>query len=135
MAKVTVKTIIDLRVEAKEQAAEIKRLKAQLDSYHDAEKFVAAPPHDQECCGCVAILRKQNTDLKAQLDKLRWIPVAEGLPKNGRCVYVVMTTGMDTWGFQAYYNTVKKIWEPYDPMVRGKVTHWKPITLPKKERE
>jgi hypothetical protein len=41
--------------------ARIAELESQLAAYHEAEKIVADPPHDQECCGCVAILRKQLT--------------------------------------------------------------------------
>ncbi len=44
-------------------------LQSDLDKYKEAEKFVDDPPHDQECCGCVAILRKQKADLQAELDK------------------------------------------------------------------
>jgi len=46
--------------------AENELLESQLAAYKDAEKFVADPPHDQECCGCVAILREQ-------LAAYRWI--------------------------------------------------------------
>ena len=49
----------------------IKALQAELDEYHDAEKFVNDPPHDQECCGCVAILRKQKTQLQAELEEMK----------------------------------------------------------------
>ena len=49
--------------------ARIEKLQAELGEYRDAEKFVDDPPHDQECCGCVAILRKQKVQLQTILKK------------------------------------------------------------------
>ena len=34
-------------------------LQAELDDYHNAEKFVADPPHDEICCGCVSLKKVQ----------------------------------------------------------------------------
>jgi len=48
----------------------IEQLQAELEDYHDAEKFVNDPPHDQVCCGCVAILRKQLKQLQAENKQL-----------------------------------------------------------------
>jgi len=47
--------------------AENEQLKEELEDYHNAEKFVADPPHDQVCCGCVPILRVQNKRLEELL--------------------------------------------------------------------
>ncbi len=48
----------------------IVKLQVELVEYHDAEKIVADPPHDQECCGCVAILRKRIVELEAELTNI-----------------------------------------------------------------
>lgn len=48
-----------------------KQLQDELDDYHNAEKFVNDPPHDQVCCGCVAILRKQIQQLKVELKEIK----------------------------------------------------------------
>lgn len=47
----------------------IKKLQAELADYHDAEKFVADPPHDYSCCGCVAILRVKIARYEAEMDE------------------------------------------------------------------
>ena len=64
--KSTVKSCIEICTFALE---DLEQLQSDLDKYKEAEKFVDDPPHDQECCGCVAILRKQKADLQAELDK------------------------------------------------------------------
>jgi len=46
-------------------------LQAELDDYHNAEKFVADPPHDEICCGCVGILRKQLKDVQTELEEYK----------------------------------------------------------------
>ncbi|KKN08143.1 hypothetical protein LCGC14_1059550 [marine sediment metagenome] len=50
---------------------ELSILSKQLAEYRDAEKFVADPPHDQECCGCAGILRKQLTEAEREVERLR----------------------------------------------------------------
>lgn len=77
-------------------------------------------------------MARKILDLQAELDKHRWIPVAERLPEDNQCVFVAMKHIKTTWGFLAWYSPVTtKKWEFYDPMVKGEVTHWKPIILPK----
>ena len=71
---------------------QIEQLKAELDEYHDAEKFVNDPPHDQICCGCVAILRKQKTQLQAENERLR---------KNGRTVLYRVQYSLEKLGKEA----------------------------------
>ncbi len=85
-------------------------------------------------CPYTACKGKQlQAELATVKEENRWIPVEEGLPKDACCVNVVMERGNERWGFLSYYNTTKKIWEPYDPMVKGVVTHWRPIRLPEGE--
>ena len=50
---------------------ELSILSKQLAEYRDAEKFVADPPHDQECCGCVGILRKQLKAAEETINQFR----------------------------------------------------------------
>ena len=50
---------------------ELSILSEQLAEYRDAEKFVADPPHDQECCGCVGILRKQLKAAEGEVERLK----------------------------------------------------------------
>lgn len=50
--------------------AENRQLREELEDYHNAEKFIADPPHDQACCGCVSILRTENKRLKEDCDFL-----------------------------------------------------------------
>ena len=40
-------------------ADEIKRLRAELDEYENAKKFVLDPPHDEIHCGCVQLLNHE----------------------------------------------------------------------------
>lgn len=48
------------------QTKAIAQLRQQLAEYKDAEKFIADPPHDQVCCGCVAILSKQLAEARGE---------------------------------------------------------------------
>ena len=75
-------------------------------------------------------LKDMITKLEGQLEKHRWIPVSERLPEDNQCVLVTIKHINDTWGFLAWYQLSRKQWSFYDPMVRGMVTHWKPIILP-----
>ena len=40
-------------------ADEIERLRAELDEYENAKKFVLDPPHDEIHCGCVQLLNHE----------------------------------------------------------------------------
>lgn len=64
-------TVDRLMEEIEGLKAEKKRLKEELEEYHNAEKFVADPPHDQICCNCVPILRVKNKQLGEALNAAR----------------------------------------------------------------
>jgi len=48
-----------------------KTLKAELDDYHNAEKFAVDSPCDEVHCGCVPLLIKANRQLEAENKRLR----------------------------------------------------------------
>ena len=67
-------------------------------------------------------LQSENTRLKEELEKHRWIPVSERLPeKDG--AYQVFRKGNRAPTTRTYF--CKDGWVTHDI-----VTHWKPITLP-----
>ncbi len=77
------------------------------------------------------LLEKLDCLFGDELAKLRWIPTGERLPEDNQCVFVAMKHMKTCWGFLAWYSPVStKSWEFYDPMVKGEITHWKPIILP-----
>ena len=57
------------RIEAdlKSAKAENARLREELEDWHNAAKHVEADHPDEAHCGCVPILRKQNTELRTSL--------------------------------------------------------------------
>ena len=89
--------------------------------------MVELPCNDPE--GCVHFKREQQ--LQAELDKHRWIPVTERLPKIGQEVLLYSVK------FEGSKLCVLIWWrEALEELVE--FTHWKPITLPEealKEKE
>ncbi len=88
------------------------------------------------CNGCIGEKLEQ---LQAELDKHRWIPVSERLPKKSKTghpqqtEYVYLYTGKKSM-IEAFYDYYYKEWYNSDgTSVQG--THWKPIILPKGEQE
>jgi len=95
-------------------------------------------PHPQlaklaTTCNCVHSDKHRATDwaqisqLQAELDKHRWIPVSEGLPKESGEYQVIgepnpRPTTRRFWSGD-------KTWSSYRT-----ITHWKPITLPKENQ-
>jgi hypothetical protein len=81
----------------------------------------------------------ENTRLKAELEKHRWIPVEERTPeiKPMQSEWVLATDGKKA-DLVYYYDYTGRRSEPgyatgkgwYILNQLGKVTHWKPITLP-----
>jgi hypothetical protein len=51
--------------------AENVRLKGELSDWHNALAHVEADHPDEVHCGCVAVLRKLNNDLKTENQKLK----------------------------------------------------------------
>ncbi len=67
--------------------------------------------------------------LEAELDKHRWIPVSERLPKDE---YSILAYGNDGFGYKIVANTSYNL-EFKKFRILSKVTHWKPIILPEGE--
>ena len=81
------------------------------------------------------VLVQELLELKAELDKHHWIPVAERPPQDKEYHYsafYVVTDSID-WTI-AHYHIPYERWEtvnsPYD-LDMLEITHWKPMTLPK----
>lgn len=62
--------------------------------------------------------------LRGELDKRRWVPVAERLPEDGECVLAVLrgTIAMAVW--------LRGEWRYWDTGERIDVTHWMPPPEP-----
>jgi len=106
--------------------AELEAKDKALDEMQRYGCFVRDDENDHLC-----LVVRENEKLQAELDKHRWIPVSERVPENNECVFITIKHMADTWGFLAWYSPTKVKWEFYDNMVKGEVTHWKPIILPK----
>ncbi len=78
--------------------------------------------------------RGATDQLQTELDKHRWIPVTERLPKEGYVWFCYEKTG---YTYDGYYQPQYKLWEMFDPCggyskidVGSPPTHWKEIILP-----
>ena len=72
-------------------------------------------------------LEAKNKELQSELDKHRWIPVAERLPEKGGLYYTFARyTSMP---LAVMFHIKDKKWNHPQPSIR-KITHWKPIILP-----
>ena len=80
------------------------------------------------CNGCIG---EQLEQLQAQLDKLRWSAVSEGLPKEDG--YYLVTS--ENWFGRMHFQ--QGIWFFGDRetkyLVQDEFTHWKQIILPEDE--
>ncbi len=137
--------VIDLQSIITTQAERIEAQQVLIDSHSGVKAILQAK--DKEDAEQIELIEKQCQEngkaaadraleidtLQAKIEKHRWIPVSEGLPKNGSCVFVTVSHMKERWGFLAWFDTSKEKWELYDNMVRGEVTHWKPITLPEEK--
>ena len=68
-------------------------------------------------------LKMDIVKLQAELALHRWIPVGERLPEKGNCVLTIMETG--------YIGKCEIVDDEWQHLGEDKVTHWKPIILPK----
>ena len=74
--------------------------------------------------------------LQAELEQHRWIPVSERLPED--VFPCLITNGQDS--VVTYYAGLRGAWiaDHYDVLKlkqHGRITHWKPITLPPKAKQ
>ena len=100
-----------------------KKLKAENERLKKVEK-------DYLRCKSLCYVKEAVAEiarLRAELDKLRWIPVEEGLPKKSGSYQVLRK--INRYPTTRNYGVISLMWHSDD-----KVTHWKPIILPK-ERE
>ena len=73
---------------------------------------------------------KRIEELEAEVERERWIPVSERLPKNVATVFIL--TGERAGGV-GFYGENEKKWERLDHAINLNITHWKPIYLPQKK--
>ena len=71
----------------------------------------------------ISELQAENERLKKELEKHRWIPVAERLPELGD-MYQVLRKHNQYPTTREYMETLK-LWDSHDT-----ITHWKEITKP-----
>ena len=69
------------------------------------------------------------TELEAQLEQHRWIPISERLPENIATVFIFTGEGRGGVGFYGEDET-GYIWERLDHAINLNITHWKPIIQP-----
>ncbi|KKN47327.1 hypothetical protein LCGC14_0664330 [marine sediment metagenome] len=133
------------------QVAEIEQLQAKLDAISDLcencttlgdAQYIASgqgkTSTDDGCDKCMVDERDKIIEqLQAKLDKLRWIPVSEGLPENIATVWVLLkaeATGILSPGMGFYGEDDEGMgWDILGPTILHEVTHWMPIILPDKE--
>lgn len=108
-------------------AAELDKANETIQEYKDA----LATKFNAEMC---EVLKP----IQAKLDKHRWIPVEERLPKRDGQVWICYKENGYTYG--GYYNPTYKLWQIFDPCggwsnidSKSPPTHWKPIILPEQE--
>ncbi len=70
----------------------------------------------------------KNEQLQAELDKYRWIPVSERLPKNANAVLLV-------WRNYFYIGCCRGGKFYIAGELYTEVTHWKPIILPEQAKK
>ncbi len=80
------------------------------------------------------LLVQKILETEAELDKHRWIPVSERLPKDDHQVWILYD--ISEYTYNAYYDSVYNNWHIFDysggyKKAEDKPTHWKPIILPK----
>ena len=78
----------------------------------------------------IAKLQAEVEQLKAELEKHRWIPVSERLPENDDCVLYVVS---GSWFYKGYYESCGR-WFAEHGCPEDEVTHWKPIILSEPDR-
>ncbi|KKM82685.1 hypothetical protein LCGC14_1317020 [marine sediment metagenome] len=92
---------------------------------YSRDKFVDA----EACFESAEVIGKEierRWQLQAELDKHRWIPVSERLPKDE---YDIFAYGYDGYGYKIVINTSYNL-EFKKFRILSEVTHWKPIILP-----
>jgi len=125
---------------AKEQQAELDMYKtgfvvnALRTNLNEAEKYRELYDTVKENYSTV---RKMLTEAKAELDKHRWVPVSEGLPKENCDVDVWLTGvkgGTTPRETDVHYSFVDKVFYiDYDMIdITEQVTHYRYITPPEK---
>ena len=76
-------------------------------------------------------LEEENERLKAELEKHRWIPVSERLPKDS---YRILAFGEDGYGYKIVAAITYDLeFEKF--RILKNVTHWKLIILPKSKEK
>ena len=78
----------------------------------------------QQCPNAIDCRNEKISELQAELDKHRWIPVVERLPETTGAYQVIRK--INDYPSTRMYNVHNKDWRSNDI-----VTHWKPIILPK----
>ena len=85
--------------------------------------------------GYIAGKDKRIAQLEGELEKHRWIPVSEGLPKNSNPVLLFCDQQVVSGYLDRFEEPIK--WQLYTKGHRDyyqdKVTHWKSLTLPETE--
>lgn len=97
------------------------------------EKGQCAFKGGELCAGCqVEILKEQLT---AAQEKLRWIPVGERLPREGKPMLILTSYGKAATAWLQDASTPEHGWIDWmrPKHSYGSVTHWRPIDLPEKD--
>ena len=101
---------------------------------HQAERIEQLQAELEQQADFLSLAKEQMDAYQAELDKHRWIPVTERLPKEGYLWFCYEKTG---YTYDGYYQPQYKLWEMFDPCggyskidVGSPPTHWKEIILP-----
>ena len=84
-------------------------------------------------------LMGQIKQLQAKLDKHRWIPVSEGLPKHNYSIEL-LDLGNHIFDGSYDFNSKSPAWYSYvmgggEIRITSQITHWREKVLPDKEKD